>query len=173
MILAGPIQLAGAGFHFTIGVMETTIAILLIAGAVLLFLEALLPGAILGIIGTGCLIAAVALGYSQYGAQTGTLILLGVGAGLLAGLIAWFKYFPQSRMGQLFVSQGKVGDLGLQKDSYLNQTGVAHTNLRPSGIALLNGKRVDVVTDGPFIESGTPVKVVATEGLRVVVRAMT
>lgn len=151
--------------------MEATIATLLIAGAVLLFLEAILPGAILGIIGTGCLIAAIVLGYSHYGAQTGTVILLGVGAGLLAGVIAWFKYFPHSRMGRVFVSKGTVGEMGLQTDSYLNQTGVAHTNLRPSGTAIINGKRVDVVAEGAFIENGTPVKVVATEGLRVVVRA--
>ncbi|MBI3191309.1 MAG: hypothetical protein HYZ36_01505, partial [Pedosphaera parvula] len=94
--------------------MEATIATLLIAGAVLLFLEALLPGAILGIIGLGCLVAGVVLGYSHYGVETGTLILTGVGAGLLAGVVLWFKYFPRSRMGRVFVSKGKVGELGLQ-----------------------------------------------------------
>jgi membrane-bound ClpP family serine protease len=31
---------------------------------------------------------------------------------------------------------------------------------------------VDVVTEGAMIERGTPIKVVATEGLRVVVRAV-
>jgi membrane-bound ClpP family serine protease len=31
---------------------------------------------------------------------------------------------------------------------------------------------VDVVTEGDLIEPGTPVQVVATEGLRVVVRAL-
>lgn len=153
--------------------MEATIVTLLIAGAVLLFLEALLPGAILGIIGLGCLMAGVVLGYVHYGTQTGTLILIGVGAGLLAGVVLWFKYFPRSRMGRVFVSKGTSGELGLQTASYLNQTGVAQTNLRPSGTAIINGKRVDVVAEGAFIENGTPVKVVATEGLRVVVRAIT
>ena len=39
-------------------------------------------------------------------------------------------------------------------------------------MALIDGHRVDVVTEGPMIESGTPIKVVATEGLRTVVRAL-
>lgn len=152
--------------------MDVIIATLLVVGAALLFLEIFLPGMICGIAGLGCLVAGVALGYSRYGTQTGTLLLMGVGFVLIAGTIAWFKFFPDSRMGRAFVSKGTVGSLGLATDSLLNQTGVAHTKLRPSGIAIINGKRVDVVSEGPFIESGTPVKVVATEGMRVVVRAI-
>lgn len=46
------------------------------------------------------------------------------------------------------------------------------TTLRPSGTAVINGKRVDVVSEGAFIEAGQVIKVVAVEGLRVVVRAV-
>jgi membrane-bound ClpP family serine protease len=42
--------------------------------------------------------------------------------------------------------------------------------LRPSGTASINGRRVDVVTEGGLIERGTAVKVVAVEGARIVVR---
>lgn len=162
--------------------MEATIVTLLIVGAVLLFLEAILPGAILGILGVGCLVAGVALSYFkfdpqtgtwEFDGQTGTWVLLAVSASLVVGVIAWFKYFPHSRMGQMFVSRGTVGELGLETSSFLHQTGVAHTNLRPSGTAIINGKRVDVVAEGAFVASGAPIKVVATEGLRVVVRAVT
>ena len=41
-----------------------------------------------------------------------------------------------------------------------------------SRTALINGKRVDVITEGSHIERGTPVIVVALEGMRVVVRAI-
>jgi membrane-bound serine protease (ClpP class) len=37
---------------------------------------------------------------------------------------------------------------------------------------LIGGKRVDVVTEGGMIDPGTPLKVVAVEGMRVVVRAV-
>jgi membrane-bound serine protease (ClpP class) len=42
--------------------------------------------------------------------------------------------------------------------------------LRPAGVALVNGRRVDVVTEGGLIAAGARVKVVAIEGNRVVVR---
>jgi len=52
----------------------------------------------------------------------------------------------------------------------LDQTGTALSALRPAGTAVINGKRVDVVTEGQMIDPGTPVRVVAVEGMRVVVR---
>jgi membrane-bound serine protease (ClpP class) len=65
-----------------------------------------------------------------------------------------------------------VGDIGTDRPELLNKTGQALTLLRPSGMAMIDGKRVDVVTEGPPVEQGTPIKVVAIEGLRVVVRAV-
>ena len=41
--------------------------------------------------------------------------------------------------------------------SLLNKEGEAVTRLRPSGIALIDSKRVDVVTDGEFLEAGAKV----------------
>lgn len=144
---------------------------LLILGAVLIFLETVLPGLIAGIIGFICLLAAVGLGYNDFGFQTGNLILGIVVAGLLVGFWCWLKFFPESRMAQKFVSQHAVGDLGVDRPELLHGTGTAVTQLRPSGVATINGQRVDVVTEGGLIERGTPVKVVAVEGSRIVVRA--
>lgn len=147
-----------------------TVATLIIAGAVLLLLETVLPGLIAGILGLVCLIAGVVMGYVNFDSRTGNLIFLGVIAGLIAGTLGWLKFFPDSRMAKIFVSQRTVGSLGVEKPELLNQTGVAQTNLRPSGTAVINGKRVDVVTEGPLIERGSPLKVIAIEGMRVVVR---
>ena len=143
---------------------------LLILGAILLFLETLLPGMIAGLIGFICLMAAVILGYRDFGYQTGSLILAGVLVGLLIGTWCWLKFFPGSRVAKTFISQGSVGELGVDKPELLNGTGVALTQLRPSGTASINGQRVDVVTEGGLIERGTAVKVVAVEGARIVVR---
>jgi membrane-bound ClpP family serine protease len=143
---------------------------LLILGAILLFLETLLPGMIAGIIGCLCLMAAVILGYRDFGYQTGSLILAGVLVGLVIGTWCWLKFFPDSRLGKKFISQGSSGELGVEKPELLNGTGVALTQLRPSGTASINGQRVDVVTEGGLIERGTAVKVVAVEGARIVVR---
>ena len=149
------------------------VVILLVMGAVLLLLETILPGLVAGIAGIGCLIGAVAIGYTEFSTATGNMLLAGVLAGLIVGFGVWAKYFPDSRVARAFISKGEVGNVAAEKPELLDQTGTAFTVLRPSGTAVINGKRVDVVTEGPFIERGTPIKVVATEGLRVVVRAQT
>jgi membrane-bound serine protease (ClpP class) len=145
------------------------IVTLLILGAVLLFLETLLPGLITGTIGFLCLTAAVILGYRE-GIQTGNIILAIVLVGLVIGVFIWLKYFPESRMARKFISRTAVGDLGVDRPELLNGIGTALTQLRPSGTASINGQRVDVVTEGGLIERGAAVKVVAVEGTRIVVR---
>ena len=146
---------------------------LLVAGVVLLLLETVLPGMIAGIAGFGCLVAGVAFGYVEFGLRTGNWILFAVIAGLTGGFCAWIKFFPDSPMGRVLVSQREVGSIGTDQPELLHQTGVAHSNLRPSGTAIIGGKRVDVVTEGGMIERGTAIKVVGIEGLRVVVRTQT
>ena len=49
--------------------------------------------------------------------------------------------------------------------------GTALTVLRPTGLAELGERRVDVVTRGEFLEPGSGVEVVEVTGSRVVVRA--
>jgi len=49
--------------------------------------------------------------------------------------------------------------------------GVAVSMLRPSGKARFSDQLVDVITDGEFVPAETPVTVVQTDGMRVVVKA--
>lgn len=54
----------------------------------------------------------------------------------------------------------------------VGQQGVAVTMLRPSGTAQIGERRVDVVTEGKFVDAGKPLKVLRVEGSRVVVEAV-
>lgn len=150
----------------------TTVIILLLAGAVLMALETVLPGLIAGIVGFFCLVIGVVLAYTDLGLRTGNFVLLITLAGLVIGWVLYLKYFPQSRAAKLFVSQRAIGDIDAEQTALVNQTGTALTNLRPSGMALINGRRVDVVTEGAMIAQGTTVKVIAVEGMRTIVRAI-
>jgi membrane-bound serine protease (ClpP class) len=145
---------------------------LLVAGTILLLAETVLPGMIAGILGGLCLLAGIIAGYVEFGARTGNYILVGVSVALIGGFCAWVKFFPDSKFGRVFISKGAVGEIRTEKPELLHQAGVAFTQLRPSGTAIINGKRVDVVTEGALIEKGTPLKVIALEGMRVVVRAL-
>jgi len=146
---------------------------LLAVGAILLMLEIYLPGLVAGILGLLCIIAGVAAGYYEFGAQVGTWLLTGVTAALILGFSLWLWLFPRTKLGRAFISEGQVGDIRTEKPELVGLTGTAFTQLRPSGTALIGGRRVDVVTEGALIEKGTPVRVVGVEGMRVVVRAAT
>ncbi len=143
---------------------------LIVVGAILLILETILPGLIAGIIGLCCLMAGVYFAYDRLGVNMGNWVLLGVAVGLVVGVICWLKYFPNSRLARPLVSKNTIGEIGTARPELLNLTGTAFTTLRPSGTAIIDGKRIDVVTEGALIEKGTAIKVVAIEGLRVVVR---
>lgn len=170
-MLSPALLLRRARFLFNLFAMDLII-ILLVIGAVLMILETVLPGMVAGIVGFVCLIAGVILGYSRFEVRTGNLILLGVTVGLLGGFGLWVKFFPQSPLARRFVLKRVVGNIDAEQPELLSQTGVAYTQLRPSGTALINGKRVDVVTEGSLIERGSPIRVVGIEGMRVVVRAV-
>lgn len=55
---------------------------------------------------------------------------------------------------------------------WVGRTGSAVSPLRPAGIADIAGSRLDVVSEGEFIESGTAITVTKADGGRIVVRRL-
>ena len=99
----------------------------------------------------------------------------------IAILVALFllRYFQRLPFGKRLLLKTSL----LSKEGYasspegdqawLGKRGTAATDLHPSGIAHLNGDRVDVVSDGDFINAGQAVEVVRVDGNRIVVRLLT
>lgn len=54
-------------------------------------------------------------------------------------------------------------------DDLIGKEGIALTVLRPSGTGEFEGKRIDIVTDGTYIDGGTKIKIIRIEGNRIVV----
>ena len=100
---------------------------------------------------------------------------------IVAILVALFllRYFQRLPFGKRLLLKTSL----LSKEGYasspeedqrwLGKRGTAATDLHPSGIAHLNGNRLDVVSDGEFINAGQPVEVVRVDGNRIVVRVLT
>ena len=153
--------------------MTELFAILIIAGLFLIGAEIFLPGGVIGFIGALCLLAAIVVGFVAFGLQGGLLVALAVV--VLSGvcLVIWVKYFPKTQMGRSLTlsDDGKTfKSASPEFMDLLNKEGVALSILRPAGIAKFDGKRVDVVADGSWIESGKPIKVTRVEGVRILVR---
>jgi membrane-bound serine protease (ClpP class) len=91
-------------------------------------------------------------------------------AGPAAGWLGWFGSSSNLPRGS---QQPTLGEKHAEQASQLvsaRTTGVALSDLRPSGIASIDGERVDVVTEGEHIAEGEPIEVVNDEGYRRVVR---
>lgn len=157
--------------------METwlTILLLMLLGFILLLIELfIIPG--FGLTGISGL---AALGYACY------LAFKGPGAGWLgwitllstvAILIVFIVFLPRTRAGKMMrLNTSQESREGFQVhfpalEELVGKSGATLTMLRPSGAAKIEGKRVDVVTEGTFLPKNTQVKVVMVKGNRVVVR---
>jgi membrane-bound serine protease (ClpP class) len=106
-----------------------------------------------------------------------TLVL--VGRGLIEGIffvagtiaaVAALAYFGYWLIGR-FVRKKTARLISVaDRGTYLGKTGAALTPLRPSGIALVDGDRIDVATEGEFIAAGSRIRVVAKDSRRYFVR---
>jgi membrane-bound serine protease (ClpP class) len=152
-------------------------------GVLLLALEVfVIPGT--SVAGIGGILALVAgLGMALVGAgATVSVIISALGRVAIsillamAGAFALLRMLPHLPFGRrLVLEAGMQAELGYVSapDSdhrWLGRTGTALSPLRPAGIADIDGARVDVVSDGGFIDAGTAIEVTRVDGNRVVVR---
>jgi membrane-bound serine protease (ClpP class) len=147
-------------------------ATLLIAGLLLVGIEVFAPGAVIGTLGALALVGAAVAGFLAFGPVTGGYVALGIL--ILVGIVLalWVRFFPASGIGKkMTVSQDLSRSTAVAGDmaSLLGKQGVAISELRPAGFAQIEGRRVDVVTQGEMIAKGQTVKVVHVAGSRVVV----
>ena len=152
----------------------TWYAALLVGGFLLILAEVFIPGGIAGAIGALALIVAMGLGIAIFPAPWGILsaIAIVVFGGIF--LLMWVQMFPRSRAGKRIALQASDADCKSSappSNSLLGVTGEALTALRPGGIALIDGKRRDVLAEGGnWIAAGSNVRVAAIRENNLVVR---
>jgi len=157
--------------------------LLVATGVILLGLELLvIPG--FGVAGVGGIIAlAAGLGMTLVGAGATTSVIIGAFGRVaisillaLAGGLALLRMLPRLPFGRRLVLDAQMGaEQGYTSPPesdrlQLGRTGTALSPLRPAGVAEIEGSRVDVVSDGGFIEAGAAIEVTRVDGNRVVVR---
>jgi len=98
------------------------------------------------------------------------IALLGFAA--LAALIV--KYGPRATWMKKFSNQSQSADMTdyhVTRSALIGKRGTTITLLRPAGLAMIEGEKMDVVTRGEFIPPGTDVVIVEIKGNRNVVEA--
>ena len=67
----------------------------------------------------------------------------------------------------------EAGFIGTEDlEGFVGREGIASTVLRPSGTAIFDGLKLDVVSEGEFIPKGSKVKIVQVSGRRIAVKVI-
>ena len=148
-----------------------SIILFLCVGYLLVILELVVPGGILGILGIlsivyGCWLAfGLSLGWGI--GSIGLSLVVFIGA-------VWFFLRSRAREGLMLTYDGAKDWKAARTElaELLGAEGISATPLRPAGTMLVGDQRIDVVTDGEFLPKGAAVQVVEVEGTRVVVEAV-
>lgn len=156
--------------------------LLVVGGLVLLAFEMFIPGfGVAGVLGIVAVLAGLSLSATGAGA-TWEFVVKAVGRTLFSLLAAvvtsllLLRILPRTPFGRrLILETGLPAGEGFasapESDRrWLGKRGTAASRLRPAGIAHLDGERVDVVSDGEFIEAGEAIEVIRVDGNRIVVR---
>ncbi|MBK9170813.1 MAG: nodulation protein NfeD [Bryobacterales bacterium] len=152
-------------------------------GVLLIALEVfVIPGmTVAGVAGVLALVAGFGMTLAGAGATVAVIVnALGrVALSLLlamAGTFVLLRFLPRLPFGRrLILASGMQAALGFVSGPesdlrWLGRSGTALSPLRPAGIAEIGGTRIDVVSDGGFIERGAAIEVTRVDGNRIVVR---
>ena len=146
---------------------------LLAAGLLLVVAEVFVPGGVAGVVGGLALLAAMAVGLVYFPAPWGFLSALAIVVFGGIALLLWVQLFPRSRAGKRIAlrTDGAAFKSAAPAPELVGATGEAVTALRPAGIALINGRRYDVLAaDGDWIAAGTAIRASAIRDGQLVVR---
>nr|WP_233505323.1 nodulation protein NfeD [Sporosarcina sp. BI001-red] len=162
--------------HLIAGLAGYEAILLFLLGAGLIVAELFLPHGIAGVAG------AVAV--------TGSIIMAGANPAYMAisvliaiviaitGMVVIMKFFGKklhllNRMILMDATDTESGYVSnVNRVDWLGKTAVTLTPLRPSGAIVMDGERIDVVSEGNYIDKGKHVKIVKVEGSRTVVREL-
>ncbi|MED3648184.1 nodulation protein NfeD [Halalkalibacterium halodurans] len=160
--------------HLIAGFAGYEAMILFIAGFLLILIEVFMPGfGLFGILGIAGMIGGMLLASFS---TAWMLVSLGISAVVTTVVaIITFRYFgSRGPWKKMILTESTSSEKGYitneTRQELVGLIGQSLTPLRPSGSGLFGEERLDVVSEGGYIEQGRKIKVVSTSGSRIVVR---
>ncbi|WP_181350617.1 nodulation protein NfeD [Thalassobacillus sp. CUG 92003] len=160
--------------HIVAGLAGYEAIVLLVLGIGLVVAEFFLPGGITGIAGVVAIVTSLMLSSADMGHMA-----MSIGIALLVSIIAsviLFKTlgFERGFFRHVILNDSTSSDKGyvssVNRLELIGREGTTVTPLRPAGTAVFGEERLDVVTEGGFVSTGKPVRIIKSEGSRIVVR---
>ncbi|KIL28621.1 hypothetical protein B4133_2451 [Bacillus altitudinis] len=160
--------------HLVAGFAGYETLFLFLAGIVLIILELFLPGGIVGVIGLICVVVSLFLAAGSF-TEMAISILIATAVSIIAVILLTKVLGKRMKFFKKFIltdsTNKESGYVSNEtRDDLVGQIAVTATALRPSGTIVFGDERIDVVSEGAFIDKDEQVKIVKAEGSRIVVR---
>jgi membrane-bound serine protease (ClpP class) len=160
--------------HLLAGLAGFEVLIMFVIGLILLIAEFFIPGGIVGIIGGAFIIMSLLFA----GASVTHMLLSIIIAIAIAvvGMVVLMKFFGKKLQvfNKLVLKDATTSEEGYVSNEnrveLISKIGITLTPLRPAGVVEVDGERLDVVSEGNFIDTQKSVRIVKVEGSRIVVR---
>lgn len=139
-----------------------------IIGLILLMAEALIPGfGIFGLIGGACMLGSTIMAGMKYG--FGVFLIMIAAFIILLLLFIFFANRKKDKFILTDVLNTKDFDESILQDMQGKQ-GITVTTVQPYGKMEVEGKQIDVCSEGGYIEKNKMVQIVQIKGKTVVVK---
>ncbi len=145
---------------------QNWIILIYLAGLIAMLIELFIPGAVMGTIGFLAVVGTIVFAFLKGQKLMGTILLV-------VSVIVFPLFFLlwKNVLGKLWaINADEKGFRATTiEESLAGKEAEALSQLRPSGTALIDGRRYAVVTRGELLEKGTKLRVVEVAGNRILV----
>lgn len=175
--VGGVISMIGFSLFFAGSILSGTAssfaAVVFVLGIILLMIEVFVPGfGIFGISGILCVFGSIVMVSPSL-----TSALISIAAALVVTIVAvalLFRFLPKRNLSKtLFLSTKLDKEAGFsaakEEKVYIGREGKTLTFLRPSGKIIIDGKMLEAISEGRYIEKDKTVLVLRAEGSRLIV----
>ncbi len=146
---------------------------LVLAVLVLVALEVIVPGGVLGVCAVVCLLAATGLCFIDYGFFPALVLFVTTACAALLLAIVQFRWWVRSPAGRgLFLRAvvGKSSSTKPEADSLMGRNCETLTRLNPSGRVLLDGESHEAYSRDGYIEAHTIVRIVGRDAFKLIIQ---
>lgn len=160
--------------HMVAGLAGFETLILFVLGLGLILLEFFIPGGIAGVIGLLAIIASFFMA-SDNVIHMGISLLIALTASIVLSILMIRVFGKKMKFfKRIILTDSTSTEKGYVSNKnrleLIGVEGITLTPLRPSGTIIVEDERIDAVSEGGFIANGKRVRIVKTEGSRIVVR---
>ena len=151
----------------------------LVIGIGLLVVEAFMPGfGVAGFSGIALELVAVVMTYLRHGALAAVVMMLVCLSVVAVAIALSLRSAAKGKLSrsEMILRETESDEAGYRATEdmqvFLGKEGVSVTVLRPTGMAEFDGVKLNVMSEGDFINPGVQVKIVKVDGSRVIVKPL-